>query len=217
MTTTDSELIRATENHVREVMSGESSGHDWWHVHRVRCVALRIAEGEGADKTVVELAALLHDMYDEKFSGSATAGSEFALEWLTGLGATEYGVLVAEIIAGVSFKGAGVPDKPLTVEGQCVRDADRIDAIGAIGIARVFAYGGHAGRPTHEPDIEPMLAGTAAEYRASKGTSINHFHEKLLLIGDRLDTESGRYLAYGRTQYMLEFLTRFHAEWDGDL
>jgi uncharacterized protein len=217
MTIPDSELIRATENHVREVMSGESSGHDWWHVHRVRGVALTIAAGEGADKTVVELAALLHDMYDEKFSGSATAGSEFALEWLTGLGAPEYGVLVAEIIAGVSFKGAGVPDKPLTVEGQCVRDADRIDAIGAIGIARTFAYGGHAGRVMYDPEITPVLAKTSVEYRASASPTINHFHEKLLLIGDRLDTESGRELAAGRTQYMHEFLTRFHAEWDGDL
>lgn len=212
----DDALIVRTEAYVRAEMGDEPTGHDWWHASRVRDTALRIARVEGADLVVVELAALLHDLEDEKFSGSAEAGPRAARAFLLDAGAApDLAEAVAEIIAGVSFMGAGVADRPLSLAGACVRDADRIDALGAIGIARTFAYGGRAGRLIHDPADVPQPAATPAAYRARKGPSIAHFHEKLLLLRDRMTTAEGRRIADERHAYMEGFLARFDAEWHG--
>jgi len=211
------DVLARTEAHVRQAMSGEGTGHDWWHIHRVRQTALRLAREEGADPYVVELAALLHDIADHKFhGGDETAGPRAARAWLDWLGVDE-GVIehVAAIIAGLSFKGAGVDTTLATIEGRVVQDADRLDAIGAIGVARAFAYGGSRGRALHEPEIAPEAHGSFEAYKASTGPTINHFHEKLLLLRDRMNTESARRVAEGRHRYMEDFLARFHAEWDG--
>jgi uncharacterized protein len=208
--------IAATESYVAAQLAGDSSGHDWWHVARVRALALRIAEAEEGDPTVVELAALLHDVADWKVSGSETAGAEAAQQWLSGLDIdTEVRDHVVAIVAGVSFKGSAAVDVPLSVEGSCVRDADRLDAMGAIGIARTFAYGGHVGQPLHDPGVAPQRDLAGASYRASRSSTINHFHEKLLLLRDRMTTATGRELAEHRHQVMQDYLLEFHAEWDG--
>ena len=211
------EVLARTEAHVREAMSGEGTGHDWWHVHRVRRTALRLARDEGADPYVVELAALLHDLADHKFhGGDETAGPRAARAWLHSLGADAETVdHVCAIVAGVSFKGAGVATPMPTAEGRVVQDADRLDAIGAIGIARAFAYGGSRGRPLHEPDAVPEAHASFDAYKAGAGATTAHFHEKLLLLRDHLHTAAARRVAEGRHRFMEDFLARFHAEWEG--
>ena len=209
-------VVALTEVRVRELLAGDATGHDWWHVERVRRLALRLAAEEGADKFVVEVAALLHDVADWKLSGDAEAGARRAREWLASLG-VEAPIVehVAGIVAGISFKGAGVPTPMSTIEGRVVQDADRLDALGAIGIARAFAYGGSRGRPLHDPSEEPRLHGSFAEYRSATGGTLNHFHEKLLLLRERMNTAAGRRLADERHRFMEEFVRRFLAEWEG--
>ncbi len=218
----DATIVQATETHVRERLSGDSTGHDWFHTYRVRRLALRIAADEaetGAtlDRRVVELAALLHDIDDWKFAGGdETAAPRAAAAWLAAQGAGPDTVSdVAEIVATLSFKGAGVPTPMRTAEGAIVQDADRLDALGAIGIARTFAYGGYKGSTLHDPGVPPTSHDSFAAYKASSGTSINHFAEKLLLLRDRMNTASGRHLAAERHRVMEAFLARFLAEWDG--
>lgn len=211
------EIVQRTDAYVREKMSGEGTGHDWWHVHRVRQMALRLADEEGADRYVVELAALLHDIADHKFhGGDETAGPRTARAWLAECGADPTTVDdVADIIARLSFKGAGVPTPMPTREGQVVQDADRLEAIGAIGIARAFAYGGSRGRALHDPDEAPELHESFDGYKRGTGSTINHFHEKLLLLRDRMNTPTARRIAEGRHRFMEAFLERFLCEWDG--
>ncbi len=211
------EVIKRTEQFVRRKLESEASGHDWWHVHRVRNNALNIAQGEQVDEFVVELAALLHDIADWKFyDGDLSVGPRAAREWLESISVEEQVVAhVCDIIATVSFKGAGVETKMRSPEGMVVQDGDRLDAIGAIGIGRTFAYGGHAGRPMHAPEVQPVLHATFEQYKSSNGPTVNHFYEKLLLIKDRLNTETARRLAEDRHTFMEKFLERFFAEWDG--
>ena len=211
------EILRRTQAWVRGQMHGEGTGHDWWHVDRVRRTALRLAREEGADPYVTELAALLHDVADHKFhDGDETAGPRAARAWLTEAGVEAETIdHVCAIIAALSYKGAGVATPMATPEGAVVQDADRLDAIGAIGIARTFAYGGSRGRPMHDPDEAPEAHGSFAAYKASTGPTINHFHEKLLLLRDRMNTHAARRMAEGRHRFMERFLERFHAEWDG--
>lgn len=215
--TTAADVLARTEAHVRAAMEGEGSGHDWWHVHRVRQMALRLAREEGADPYVVELAALLHDLADHKFhGGDETAGPRAAREWLAPLGVDPATVdHVCAIIAGLSYKGAGVATPMETAEGRVVQDADRLDAIGAIGIARTFAYGGSRGRPLYDPAVPPEHHDSFAAYKASTAPTINHFHEKLLLLRERMNTASARRIAQGRHRAMEAYLARFMAEWDG--
>lgn len=210
------EILRRTEAWVRGQMQGEGTGHDWWHVDRVRRMALRLARDERADPYVTELAALLHDVADHKFhGGDETIGPRTARAWLSEAGADAADVEhVATIIAELSFKGAGVATPMSTVEGRVVQDADRLDAIGAIGIARAFAYGGSRGRALHEPDAAPELHDSFEGYKASTGPTINHFHEKLLLLRDRMNTPAARRIADARHRFMEAFLDRFHQEWD---
>ncbi|HEX2203380.1 MAG TPA: HD domain-containing protein [Longimicrobium sp.] len=215
MGTEKTEVLRRTEAFVRGRMEGEGTGHDWWHVHRVRRTALRLAREEGADPYVTELAALLHDVWDHKFhDGDAPAE---ARAWLESVGADEAATAhVADILARLSFKGAGVATPMASVEGAVVQDADRLDALGAIGIARTFAYGGSRGRPLHEPGVAPEAHDSFEAYRASRGPSLNHFHEKLFLLRDRMNTAAARRVAGARHAYMEGFVARFLAEWEGE-
>ena len=197
-------------------MQGESSGHDWWHVYRVWQTSLYIATHEKVDSDVVQLAALLHDIGDWKFhAGDESVGPRLAREWLQSLGVEESIIAhVCTIIANLSFKGADVKAASLSPEGQVVQDADRLDAIGAIGIARAFAYGGSKGREMHDPEVQPVMHATFEQYKAARGTTINHFHEKLVLLKDRMNTPTARTLAEHRHAFMLEFLREFNAEWN---
>ena len=179
-----SDLIDRTAHHVRTVLAGDGTGHDWWHVYRVWKMARRIGQAEKADLLVVELAALLHDIADWKLhGGDLSVGPRMAKDWLDSLD-LDSGISghVCKIIAGMSFKGAAVEPPPLSLEGQVVQDADRLDAMGAIGIARAFAYGGAKGRAIYDPAVPPTEHRTAEAYLKSGGHTINHFYEKLLLL-----------------------------------
>lgn len=212
----EKEILAKTEAFVREKLKGEGSGHDWWHIHRVRNTALAIAREEKADLFIVELAALLHDIADHKFhDGDDTIGPKVAREWLDSLSADEDTIdHISTIIKEVSFKGAGVATPMSTVEGDAVQDADRLDAIGAIGIARAFAYGGHKNRLLYDPDDDPKMHHSFEEYKSDKGATINHFYEKLLLLKERMNTEAGRNLAEQRHHFMEDFLKQFMDEWN---
>jgi uncharacterized protein len=210
-------IVEKTAQYVRGLVAGDSA-HDWWHIERVRATAMRIGRQEGADLHVVELAALLHDVADWKFhDGDDEVGPRRAADWLAGLGVVPETVeRVRQIVAQVSFKGSQVETPMTTLEGRVVQDADRLDAIGAIGIARAFAYGGHAGRALYDPHLPPEQHASFAAYKKSSGPTINHFYEKLLLLKDRTQTATGRRLAAERHQFMLEFLDRFREEWNGE-
>lgn len=211
------EILKKTEDHVRQKLEGEGTGHDWWHIHRVRNTALRLAKNENADLFIVELAALLHDIADHKFhGGDETVGPKVAGDWLQSLHVeNEIVSHVQEIIQCLSFKGAAVATPMKTIEGKIVQDADRLDAIGAIGIARAFAYGGYKKRALHDPDHPPTLHDSFDAYKNDAGPTINHFYEKLFLLKDRMNTESGRNMAYDRHQFMKEYVDRFLKEWEG--
>jgi uncharacterized protein len=210
------ETIQKTEAFVKEKLSGEGTGHDWWHIDRVRKNALVIGKKEKVDLFVVELGALLHDIADYKFhGGDETVGPKVARKWLTNLGVdTKIVNHIADIVANISYKGAKVANKISTLEGKVVQDADRLDAMGAIGIARCFAYNGHVGNEIYNPDITPVMHKTAEEYKKFKGTAINHFYEKLLLLKDRMNTQTAQTIAEQRHTYMENFLEQFLAEWD---
>lgn len=210
-------VVARTERFVAERLAGEASGHDWWHIARVRHSALTIGAEEGVDLFVVELAALLHDIADWKLNGGdELLGATLASEWLSSLG-VEPSIRehVAEIIATTSFKGVGVPSSMRTREGAVVQDADRLDAMGAIGIARAFAFGGFVRQVLHDPDVPVQAYASAEAYNARTGTTINHFHEKLLLLRDRMNTATGQRIAADRHAVMDTFLTRFLLECDG--
>lgn len=216
-------LIDSTAAHVQAALSGEGSGHDWWHVYRVWQTAKRIAtheieRGVEVDMPVVELAALLHDLGDHKFhGGDMTVAPRMAREWLNRLDADAETIEhVAEIVATLSFKGANVATPMTTLEGAIVQDADRLDAIGAVGIARAFAYGGHKGRELYNPEIPPHLHNDFTQYSSSSAPTINHFYEKLLLLKERMNTDYAKRLAEGRHRFMEQFLDQFFAEWNGD-
>ena len=209
-------LVDRVAAHIKARFLAESSGHDWHHINRVWQLTRRIAAQEGADSQIAELGALVHDIADWKFhDGDDSVGPREADALLRREGATEEVIAaVVDIVATISYKGAGVTTAMRTLEGQCVQDADRLDAIGAIGIARCFAYGGHAGRLLHDPDEAPVLHQTAAAYKASKGASLNHFYEKLLLLKDRMNTPTGRALAEPRHRFMENFVAQFLEEWN---
>ncbi len=212
------DILAQTEQYVKEKLSGEGSGHDWWHIHRVRQNARTLCAGEAVNAFVVELAALLHDIGDHKFyDGDTSVGSQMARTWLASLQVDEATIAhVCEIIADLSFKGSGVPTPMPTREGMVVQDADRLDAIGAIGIARTFAYGGHKNRLLYDPAIPPVAHHSFEAYQKSTAPTINHFYEKLLLLKDRMNTPTARRIAEGRHAFMGQFLAQFFAEWEGE-
>ncbi|KKP29915.1 MAG: Metal dependent phosphohydrolase [candidate division TM6 bacterium GW2011_GWF2_30_66] len=211
------QVIKKTADYVKKRLDGDSSGHDWWHVYRVWTLSKKIGDMEEADLFIVELSALLHDIADWKFTnGDETVGPKMAREWLESLSVDESDILhICKIIKDISFKGAGVNHKMDTMEGMVVQDADRLDAIGAIGIARCFAYGGYKNNIMHDPSFKPVAHKSAQEYLESKKTSINHFYEKLILLKDRMNTKTGVEIADKRHDIMIEFLDDFLEEWDG--
>ena len=213
---TPNEMIEKTAEYVKQEFQNEFSGHDWWHIHRVWKNAVQIAKIEKADLFTVELAALLHDLDDWKLNPSTDGTPIRAAAWLhqmdVDLAVSEH---VCEIIAHLSFKGAGVENKINTIEGMIVQDADRLDAIGAVGIARAFAYGGHAGHPIYDPDEPPKMHQSFEQYKNSRSATINHFYEKLFLLKERMNTPSAKRIAEERHAYMEEFVARFLSEWDG--
>ncbi|TCP54527.1 uncharacterized protein EV586_104146 [Tumebacillus sp. BK434] len=208
-------IIAAAEQFVKDELGGDSSGHDYWHIYRVWQTAKKIGVEEGADLLVVELAALLHDIADEKLVASEAEGLAKVRSWLVEQGVAEATVEhVMEIISTMSFKGGGKTGMR-TLEGAVVQDADRLDAIGAVGIARVFAYSGAKGQLSHDPHLPPRTDMTAEEYRKGKSTAINHFYEKLLKLKDLMNTAYGKQMAEGRHAVMEAFLEQFYAEWEG--
>lgn len=210
------DILQRTADHVKQEFSDDSSGHDWWHIYRVWKNAIAICQREPADDYVVQLAALLHDLDDWKFNLGDDDTPVRAKAWMESL-AVEPAVIeqVCEIIRHVSYKGAGVENKMKSLEGFIVQDADRLDAIGAIGIGRAFAYGGYKGRALYDPDSPPQMHATFEEYKNSKSATINHFHEKLFLLKDMLNTPTAKRIAEGRHQVMLDFVERFMQEWEG--
>lgn len=210
-----SELVSRIAAEIRQRFADEGSGHDWYHIERVWKLARRIAAAEGADREIVELAALVHDIADWKFHGGDDGiGPREAAKLLQAAGAADAVIAaVVDIVATISYKGAGVTTAMRTLEGRCVQDADRLDALGAIGIARCFAYGGHAGRLIHDPAVPPVVHATAEAYKAARGTSFNHFYEKLLLLKERMNTPAAMALAEERHRYLEGFVAQFLAEW----
>ena len=211
-------LRLATITFVKETLKNAEVGHDWFHIERVWKTARKLAAQEKADLQIVELAALLHDIADPKFhNGDEKLASVISREFLEKQAVAENIIgEVLMIIENMSFKNrADAPAKP-SVEFQVVQDADRLDAIGAIGIARVFTFGGYKNNTIHDPEIAPKLKMTKEEYKKSNGITINHFYEKLLLLKDMMNTRSARVAAEERHRYMEEFLRQFGREWDAD-
>lgn len=213
------ELINKTIDLVKEKLEGTESGHDWFHIERVWKLSRKIQEKEGGDGLIIELAALLHDIADPKFhNGDETIASKIVNEFLTGQNVdSEIIEKVIFIIENMSFKNRNDAPKNLTLELKIVQDADRLDAIGAIGIARTFNFGGYKNNLMYHPDIKPKLHQSKEEYKKSNGTTINHFYEKLLLLKDLLNTETAKEIAEHRHQFMLQFLDEFYKEWNVNL
>lgn len=211
-------LIDNTKAFVKRQLENAEGGHDWFHIERVYNNALHIAKGEDCDLTIVQLGALLHDIADSKFhGGDETIGPATAWKFLEQENVPEAIIIhVVNIIENISFKGGHNERKFSSIELDIVQDADRLDALGAIGIARTFNYGGFKNRTIHDPSIAPNLNMTKEEYKASTAPTINHFYEKLLLLKDRMNTKTGTAIAEGRHEYMVTFLSQFYAEWDGE-
>ena len=210
------DIIQRTAEYVRQEFQNDSSGHDWWHIQRVWKNALTICEHEKADAFIVQLAALLHDLDDWKFNASEDEAPLRAKAWMEQNGVEPHITeQVCEIIKHVSFKGAHVENKMNSLEGLIVQDADRLDAIGAIGIGRAFAYGGYKGRPLYDPDQPPRLHENFEQYKNSRSATINHFHEKLFLLKDKMNTTTAKRIAQERHDFMVLFLDKFMNEWDG--
>jgi uncharacterized protein len=212
-------IIESVADEVKRKLEGEGSGHDWWHIVRVWNMAKHIGASEKTDMFVVELAALLHDIADWKFyDGDETIGPKMARQVLEKNSVPIETINhVCDIIAKMSFKGAGVETEIKTLEGKVVQDSDRLDAIGAIGIGRTFAYGGHKNRSMYNPTEKPSVHLSKEEYFKNESSTINHFYEKLLLLKDRMNTKTAKKLAAGRHQFMKEYLDRFAKEWDGKI
>ena len=214
----NSDIVHKTILFVQEKLENAEGGHDWFHIERVYKNALLIAENEVCDVSIVKLAALLHDIADSKFhDGDETIGPKIAREFLESENVNEVTIQhVINIIENLSFKGEKTEKTFSSVELDIVQDADRLDAIGAIGIARTFNYGGFKNRPLYNPNIAPNLHMSKEEYKNSEAPTINHFYEKLLLLKDKMNTETGKKIAQERHQFMTTFLSQFYAEWDGE-
>ena len=216
---TNTQIIEETIAFVKEILKGAEGGHDWFHIQRVFKNTLLIAKDEKVDVLVVSLGALLHDIADAKFNGGdETVGPKMASKFLQSLEVDKKIVdHVVKIIENISYKSSLDSKKLFTSkELQVVQDADRLDAIGAIGIARAFNYGGFKNRELYNPEIAPNLQMTKEEYKKSKAPTINHFYEKLLLLKDKMNTESGKKLAEKRHEFMLDYLEQFYKEWNGN-
>lgn len=213
----ENEIAEKVEKYIKEQSYNESSGHDWWHIKRVYNLALKINEKENADKFTIKMIALLHDIFDKKFSnGDIRENLIKLLDKMKILKEIDDEKLenILFSIENLSFNG-GFSKVEISKEGQIVQDSDRIDAIGAIGIARVFAYNGKKGNPIYDPDVGIIEIKSEEEYRNLKRHAINHFYEKLLKVKDTMNTDAGKNIAIKRTEYMEEYLKEFYDEWDG--
>ncbi|HNK62456.1 MAG TPA: HD domain-containing protein [Anaerolineales bacterium] len=210
------QIIQQTADHIRREFSDDPSGHDWWHIYRVWKNAIAICEIEQADSFIVQLAALLHDLDDWKFNAGGDETPLRARAWLDSCFVDPViAEAVCEIITHISYKGAGVENKMGSLEGFIVQDADRLDAIGAIGIGRAFAYGGYKNRMMYDPDSPPQMHTSFEEYKNSRSATINHFYEKLLLLKDMMNTSTAMHIAEERHKIMEDFLSQFMLEWEG--
>lgn len=210
-------IIDNTISFVKKTLEGAEGGHDYFHIERVYKNALQIGkQEEHADLFIIALGALLHDIADSKFhNGDETIGPKKARQFLETEGVDEHVIKhVQHIIENISFKGGNFNQKFKSLELDIIQDADRLDAIGAIGIARCFNYGGFKNRVLYDPEITPKLNMTKEEYKKSKTPTINHFYEKLLLLKDRMNTKTGKELATKRHEFMEQFLTQFYNEWN---
>jgi uncharacterized protein len=214
----DQQLINRTALYVQETLKNAEAGHDWWHIRRVWKTAIHIAAHEKADQLVVELGALLHDIADSKFhNGNEDIGPETARAFLLKEGVhAEIIDHVENIIRHISFKGGHQTGKFKSVELDIVQDADRLDAMGAIGIARAFHYGGFKNRPIYDPAVPPNLQKSKEAYKHAADPTINHFYEKLFLLKDRMNTRTGAEMALSRHQFMESFINQFYQEWEGE-
>ena len=213
----NSDIVHKTILFVQEKLENAEGGHDWFHIERVYKNALLIAENEVCDVNVVKLGALLHDIADSKFhDGDESIGPKTARTFLEAE-KVEPTIIdhVIAIIENISFKGGKVERQFSSIELDIVQDADRLDAIGAIGIARTFNYGGFKNRALYNPEIAPNLTMTKDEYKNNEAPTINHFYEKLLLLKDKMNTQTGKQIAQDRHRYMEDFLEQFYAEWEG--
>ena len=212
-------IIDTTILFVKERLAHAEGGHDWFHIERVYKNALLIAKEEDCDVIVVKLAALLHDIADSKFhGGDESIGPKIAREFLESQPISDAVIAhVIAIIENISFKGGNFEKTFASKELEIVQDADRLDAIGAIGIARTFNYGGFKNRPLYNPNIQPKLNMSKDEYKNNEAPTLNHFYEKLLLLKDKMNTETGKKIAKKRHDFMVHFLAQFYAEWDGEV
>lgn len=211
------EIINKTAEYIEKTFKNTHSGHDWWHMWRVWQNAKLIGRTEKVDMFIVEMGALLHDISDWKYNPKKDSESGAkARDWLKQFDLSKKAIdHICNIVSTVSFKGTGMTLEMKTLEGKVVRDADRLDAMGAIGIARTFAYGGSVNRPIYDPTQKPRHHQTSKEYVNTVSPTINHFYEKLLLLKNLMNTESAKKIAKGRHKYMEDFLKRFYDEWDG--
>jgi uncharacterized protein len=211
-------IVDATVVFVKQQLEGAEAGHDWFHIERVYRNALHIADQENCNREVVQLAALLHDIADSKFhGGDESIGPQTARTFLESQNVEAATINhVVKIIENISFKGGNTTRTFSSLELDIVQDADRLDAIGAIGIARTFNYGGYKNRPLYDPTIAPNMHMTKDEYKASQAPTLNHFYEKLLLLKDRMNTSTGKKLAEDRHRFMEVFLAQFYADWEGE-
>lgn len=211
--------IEKTITYVKKKLANAEGGHDWWHIERVWKSAKKIAETENVNLLVVELGALLHDIADAKFhDGDEELGPQIAAAFMREINVDQETILhVVQIIKHISFKGGKEAQTFTSLELNVVQDADRLDAIGAIGIARTFNYGGFKNREIFNPNVTPNLLMTKEEYKKSDAPSINHFYEKLLLLKDLMNTETGKQMAIQRHQFMELYLAQFYQEWNGEM
>ena len=209
-------LINYLKHQVKKRFEGEGTGHDWYHIQRVFRTATFIAKKEKADLFIVQSGALLHDIADHKFHQNHVEETEKSVRELLSSFHVEEEIIqrLLVLIGEISFKGANVPDVPSTPEAKIVMDADRLDAMGAIGIARAFAYGGWKQNMIHDPEVKPVLHHDFHSYKKGAGTTINHFYEKLLLLQNRLFTDTARQLGAKRHEFMEQYLQQFYVEWD---
>jgi len=213
---TNSEIIKKTEDYVKTQLANAEGGHDWWHIYRVWKLAKHIAEKEGVGNLIIDLGSLLHDIADAKFhDGDEEIGPKISREFLESLEIEKETIdHIDKIIRNISFKNSK-DQKFRSPELDIIQDADRLDAIGAIGIARAFNYGGFKNRAIYNPEIEPNLNMTKAEYKKSLSPTVNHFYEKLFLLKEMMNTKTGREMAEERHQFMADFLDQFYEEWKG--
>jgi uncharacterized protein len=212
------DLIEKVAQFIKDKFEENEGSHDWYHIERVWKLAKLIQQSEGGDLLVIELAALLHDVSDHKYNGGDwNKGSQLTKEILLNFNAPlELAEKVEKAVSQVSYKGARVTDSSDSLEARIVQDADRLDAIGAIGIARAFAFGGSKNRPLYVPDLNPVLHQSADEYKNSVSHTVNHFYEKLLLLKDRMHTVTAKNCAIDRHAFMEKFLNEFYSEWNLD-